>query len=880
MEVLYSFGEWLRQRREALRLTRAELADCAGCSVSALRKIEADERRPSRQLAELLAGCLHLAPEEQPAFVDAARGVRQVAHLGSPEPGAQGWALSQPLAGSPAGDSAAHSAPLWNLPAPATPLIGREAELETLVRLLDDPQCRLLTLLGPGGIGKTRLALEAACAVWDRFGHGVFFVPLEATASAEFMAPAIAQAIGVNFAGSAEPRQQLVNVLRHKQALLFLDNMEHLLHGVDLLAEILEQAPEVKLLVTSRERLQLRGEWGFDVQGLPTPAEEQAQGLENYSAVQLFLQRARRVCVDFEPSEEDNRNIVHICRLVEGMPLALEFAAAWASVLSCREIAGEIERGLDILATSLRDVPERQRSMHAVFDHSWNLLSAEEQRVLRQLSVFSGGFRREAARVVADADLVLLSSLSAKSFLRHTSRGRFLIHDLVRQYAAGRLARNPDEEQATCERHATYYMDFVAGLEDDLKGARQHEALMHMDDEAGNVRRAWRRAVQRGDATNVRKAIRALWYFYDIRGWFQEAQAAFCWAADTLEQRVASGEDLEADVAILHAYIRAQQAWFGLRVGRFEEAEQLLEVSLAVLRAAGAHERLVDALQHAGALQRLMGNYVRSRDLYQEMYHYAAESGDSWNATIAEGDIGLAAQALGDNEEAYKHMAATVVSFRQLGDPRMLAVALHFLGGISRAMESYDEAGRSLRESLALSRSIGDRWIESMTLRELGNVARELGTRQCAACLFKDSLAVAREIGEHWCILQALTCLGDANLALDDLAAAHDAFHEALTMAWEMQALPDVLAALEGLAAWSARQATSDEKLQADLTTTLFVLNHPAVLPQTKEAARRLQSELEKRLESHLVEAAQAHAQTLSLESIVASEAPATRWQA
>lgn len=877
MEALYSFGEWLRQRREALRLTRAELADCAGCSVSALRKIEADERRPSRQLAELLAGCLRLSPEEQSVFVDAARGVPQVARLGTPGPGEQGWARSQLPAALLTGDSAAQSTPLWNLPRPAMPLIGREAELGALVRLVDDPQCRLLTLIGPGGIGKTRLALEAACTVWDHFAHGVYFVPLEATASAEFMAPAIARAIGLNFAGSAEPRQQLINVLRHREALLFLDNMEHLMDGVDLLAEILEQAPGVTLLATSRERLQLRGEWGFDVQGLPAPAEGQVQGIENYSAVQLFLQRARRTGMDYEPSEEDKRHIVRICRLVEGMPLALEFAAAWAPVLSCREIADEIARGLDILATSLRDVPERQRSMRAVFDHSWNLLSADEQRVLRQLSVFSGGFRREAARMVADADLILLSSLLAKSFLRHTSRGRFMIHELVRQYAAGRLARNPEEERTTRDRHAVYYMDFVSGLERELKSARQHEALIHMDDEAGNVRRAWRRAVQLGDATTIRKPIRALWYFYDIRGWFQEAQSAFCWAADTLEQRVASEADPEPDVAILHAYIRAQQAWFGLRIGRFEEGEQLLEVSLAVLRAAGAYVRLVDALQHAGALQRLMGNYVRSRDLFQEMYRHAVETGDPWNATIAEGNIGLAAQAVGDNEEAYGYMASTVTSFRALGDPRMLAVALHFLGGISCSMRSYDEANAYLRESLALSRSVGDRWVESMTLRELGNVARANSTEQCAACLFRDSLAVAREIGEHWCILQALNCLGATMLALDDFDASHDAFHEALTMAWEMQALPDVLTALGGLAAWSARQATSDEKLQTNLATALFVLNHLATSPQAKEAARQLVSQLENRLEPRQLLAAQARAHTATLESLVAYDARVAR---
>lgn len=863
MDTHASFGEWLRRRRTSLGLTRAELADCAGCSVSALRKIEADERRPSRQLAELLASCLRVPPEEQTAFVDAARGVRQTARLGPPA----AWAdRPDPLPAA----APAFAAPRWNLPAPASPLIGREAEMETLVRLLGSPDCRLLTLLGPGGIGKTRLALEAACSVWSGFADGVFFAPLEAVTAAEFMAPAIAQAVGLNFAGSANPERQLVNFLQPRQALLFLDNVEQLLDGAELLAQILEQAPAVKLLVTSRERLQLRGEWGFEVQGLPAPPEEQLAGLEEYSAVQLFLQRARRARLDFEPSDEDRRAINRICRLVEGMPLAIEFAAAWAPVLSCREIAAEIERGLDILATSLRDMPERQRSMRAVFDHSWKLLSKEEQRALRDLSVFRGGFRREAAREVAGADLLLLSSLLAKSFLRRTSDDRFMMHDLVRQYAAGKLADQAEEERAVSDRHAAYYLTFTARLEGDLRGRRQREALAQLDAEMGNVRRAWLQTIQFGDAAHVRQAIPAMWSFFDMRGWFQGAESAFGRAADTLEERFGAPEGFEPNLTTLHAYLRAQQGWFLLRIGRFDEAARNLAAGLEVLRGAGAHAFLVDALQHVGALERLMGDYGRSREHFLEMYDFARQINDPWNATIAEGNIGLADQALGKPEEAKAHMAANVNSFRALGDSRMLAVALHFLGGISCAMGSYEEAGDYLRESLALSRAVGDRWIESMALRELGNVAGEMGNRREAAALFQDSLRLAREIDEHWSLLQALNCLGASRLALNDLDGARDAFQEGLRMAWEMQALPDVLAALAGLAEWTTRRAAIDEQLQAALTAALFVLNQAATAPKSREAALRLRAELEGRLEPAQIRAAWDAGETISLEDLVA----------
>lgn len=871
MEVIDSFGEWLRRRREALGMTRAELANCAACSVSALRKIEADQRRPSRQLATLLAEGLQIPSEEQSRFVDAARGVRQVSRMGPAVPEALIPGLAQLGQAAPPYPEGATSWPLWNLPTPATPLVGREAELERLVQLLGDPDCRLLTLLGPGGIGKTRLALEAACFVWNQFRDGVFFVPLEDTGSREHMATAIAQAMGLNFSGPQDPRRQVVSFLQRRQTLVFLDNLEHLLDGIDLLAEILEKAPGVKLLATSRERLQLRREWIFEVQGLPAPGKGGLEALENYSATQLFLQRAKRARADFQLSDENRPHVARICRLAEGMPLAIELAAAWTPVLSCREIADEIERGLDILSTSFRDAPERQRSMRAVFDHSWQLLTEEEQRVLRQLSVFRGGCRREAARTVANADLIMLSSLIAKSFLRRTSRNRFTMHDLVHQYMAKHLREQSEEEEATRGRHAVYYMDLVARLEGDLKGARQQEALAQMDAEAENIRRAWRRAVELGDATVIRKPIRALWCYYDARGWFREAEANFRWAGDALEQILASQEVKEPPLVVLHAYIRAQQAWFLLRVGRFEDAAQLLQSSLEVLHAADAPPMLVDALQHAGALDRLMGNYTRSRVYYEEMLNNALQTGDTWNATIASGDIGLAAGELGDYEEARERMLGTVTSFRALGDRRMLAVALHFLGALSCTLGEYEEAQVYLEESLTLSRAIGDRWIENMSLRELGNLAGEMGKQQQAATMFRDSLALAREIGEHWSMLQALNCLGTTMLAVSDVDKAHEAFLEELTMAWEMQAIPDVLAALGGLAQWSAQTDAEGEALEATLSTTLFIASHPAATAKVKERARCLQSELTSRLAPDLIEAARRTAQATSLEKLVAA---------
>jgi transcriptional regulator with XRE-family HTH domain len=270
MDPEVSFGAWFTRRRKALDLTREQLAGQVGYSVSALRKIEGDERRPSRQMAELLANCLQVPPDQRPTFVKVARGQLRVERLAA--------AVPTTATGLAPGDELPRPAP--RLPRPPTPLIGREPELTELARLLRDPQCRLLTLVGAGGIGKTRLAIEVACRHQDSFPDGAFFVSLASLNSAAFLVPAIADALGYLFQRQIEPRTQLLNYLRAKQSLLVLDNVEHLLEGVDLFAEMLERAPEVKLLVTSRERLNLQGEWVFEIQGLPArrPCSSRGRG--------------------------------------------------------------------------------------------------------------------------------------------------------------------------------------------------------------------------------------------------------------------------------------------------------------------------------------------------------------------------------------------------------------------------------------------------------------------------------------------------------------------------------------------------------------------------------------------------------------------------
>jgi len=409
---------------------------------------------------------------------------------------------------APGSIASAHS-----LPAQTTPFIGRERELATIARLLADPTCRLITIVGPGGIGKTRLAVQAATEHLESFADGVHFVPLAALAAPDLLASTIANGLKLPLHGGGDPQDQLLDHLRTRELLLVLDNVEHLLTGAPLITDILRHARNVTLLVTSRERLHLQSEWLLEVGGLALPELESRAEAERSSAVELFVQSARRVRPDFAPSIANEQDIVRVCRLTEGMPLAIELAAAWTRVLTCAQIAEEIEHSLTFLRTSLRDVPERHRSLGAVFEHSWNLLSLDEQRVLRQLTVFQGGCERDAAEHVAGASLALLAALIDKSLLRASSDGRYDLHESIRQYARERL-QQAGELEATHRRHLDFFLQFAETAELQIKRPEQQIAIDRLVRDHDNLRGALGWALESGLAEPAARLAAALWHFW------------------------------------------------------------------------------------------------------------------------------------------------------------------------------------------------------------------------------------------------------------------------------------------------------------------------------------------------------------------------------
>ncbi len=630
--------------------------------------------------------------------------------------------------------------PIHNLPIQLTPFVGREAELTHLGQLMTDPECRCITLVGPGGMGKTRLAIQVAENHLNEFAHGAAFIPLASVGSIAGVIPAIANALKFTFFGPSDPKEYLLGYLHEKQMLLVLDNIEHLLVNTplqenvsDLLIEILQQSPGIKLLVTSREALNLQEEWIFEVHGLDFPTVAKQDEVGGFDAVTLFAQRARHALPKFGLNEGNRMDVAHICQLVEGMPLAIELAATWMRTLSPAEIAVEIESNLDFLSTTVRDLPERHRSMRVVFDRSWQMISPEEQQVLRNLSVFRGGFQRRAAEQVAGATLSNLSTLVNRTLLRRTAAGRYDLHELVRQYSADQLASDPPAKRAAQERHYHFYFSLVEAAEKELKGRNQLEWLGRLEQEQDNLRVAleWvleSDASRHGNGEQVLELSAALRWFWRMRGHFHDGRD---WLLAAL-QRSPEGCTAARAKALLGISLIENA------LGELGVAQAPAEESLSIFKELGDQEGLAEALIVAGINLLWQGETALGYARTREALEINRIAGDRWG-------------------EAH---------------------ALYRLGAFL-ADYTGDPAGKvMLEESASILEDLGEKYLYTSVLISLGIVEMSLGNYAVARQLFERGLAATREIRHPWGIADALTNLGCLLRIQGEYAAAQDRFKE------------------------------------------------------------------------------------------------------
>lgn len=855
----YSFGKWVRRRRKALDLTQEELAQRTGCSVSLVYKIEADGRRPSRQIAELLAEHLKIPLDQRDLFLRVARQEKAVDHLDS---------LTPPP--TPGAGPVSQSYQQPSLPLPLTSFIGREYELRAIFQQLQNPACHLLTLTGPGGVGKTRLALEAAHQLSDSFDYGACFVSLAGTGASELIIPAIADGLGFAFSGMTGLKMQLFNHLKEKQILLVLDNLEHLLDGAQLLDELLERAPGVRILATSREQLNLRAEWIFEVQGLPVPSTE-VQDVESNSAVALFLQRARQTTLDFKPTADELASILRICQFVEGLPLGLELAAGWLKMMPPNEIAREIERSLDFLTTAARDVPARHRSLRAVFDHSWNLLSVEERSALMRLSVFRGGFTREAAERVAGATLPILASLAVKSLIRRSDAhaSRYSLHELIRQYAALRLQAEAGETETVNKKHAEYYLTLLQAREPALRSRLPTETLAELRPEMDNFRAAWDYAVASADVELLRRATGPVFYFYELHQYFQEAETLYRRGAEmarTLIRDLDPNGDATQRARLEGALgdLLAHQAYFLDRMGRNREGLDLYRTSIALLRPLDEPYALTFALVLYGSLCWAVGDLEEATIHLQEGLSLSRTLEHPWTEAVAFCFLGGTNHDLGNYEVAYEQFHESMAICERMGDPYLILLTSALFSRTAQTLGRLTEAQDLLHESLQIARESGNRWGIGLGLEHLAANAQAMGDPAEARRLLEESASIYREIGDPWSLSRALNSLSQLALTLSDIAEAESSALHAFKAARDLEYSLNALDALAALAEIRARQGRSLSAFEM----ALFVLDHPASAQGAKDCAEKLVAELDAKLPREQVEMARARARSMNMDSL------------
>jgi predicted ATPase/DNA-binding NarL/FixJ family response regulator/Tfp pilus assembly protein PilF len=712
-------------------------------------------------------------------------------------------------------------------PVPTTSFCGRVDELAALERLLQRSDVRLITICGPGGIGKSRLALAAAAQIGATVADTVIMVPLLAVNTLDQAMIALAQALGLPLTSSADPLAQVVHALQAKRYLLVLDTLEHLATIGDLLSQLVQAVPTLKLLVTSRVALEQPAEWLFPLEGLPLGDGEQPG-----DAIRLFLERAAQAGYT-APTIADHAAIMQICTLVGGMPLAIELAAAWTRTLACTAIAAALADDLDLLSSRRRNLPDRHRSMRAVCDQSWALLDATEQRAFRRLALFRAGFTTTAAQAVAGVDLATLDALISHSLLRRTSAERYQFHDVLRQYGVERLHADPVEAatvQAALGRYyGTWLNDCFAQV--GMQGISV-AALADIAPELPNLHACWADLLAAHDGESLRRAANLMQNFYFTRGPYRDGAALITQTLEHLRSL-----PLTAERAIAIADSLNGLGWFHVRQGQIATAQQFFTEALDY---APEQPRpisdVTEPLVGLGVVALVQGEYRDAVRLGLAALARAEAEGHLSNQAFGLYVLVGAAHAQGQYAIAQRYVRQMTTLVEQIGNQWFLAYCQIEAGHIAQGLGDLPLARRHYQAAFTLRESFGDPQGMAVALAAEGTVALRLGELATAQQRYERSLAIYRQLGDQGGLAEALHGYGRVQLALTQPTAARDTLHEALQIADTLAALPLQCAILVSIAELLIAHATSD----AGIALLYAVVRHPATDRTTNERAHQL----------------------------------------
>lgn len=735
----HSFGTWLRLRRKALDLTQDGLADRVGCSVAMIRKIESEERRPSAQIAERLAETLHIPPGEYTDFLRFARGDWKSAPVESDED--LPWHASVKL-------------PRSNIPATTTSLIAREKEIADIRKYLAQDDIRLVSLIGPPGIGKTRLSIESARTALPDFPDGAFFVALAPLDNPGLIAQTIAQSLGFVGATNLPVEEQLKQGIGDRHMLIVLDNCEHLVEDVARLAlDLLSACPRLSILVTSREVLRVPGEWIYAVPAFEIPDENLLGDVKTaytFPALNLFAERARAIQAEFALNVENLAAVSAICKKLDGLPLAIELIAARTRSMSPQVLLERLDNQFILTADGMRTLPTRQKTLNNAIGWSYNLLSSDEQKLFAYLSVYSGGFTLEMAEgMFADSfgqravsDLVI--SLFDKSLLQRISHEndelRYSMLVTIREFARNRL-REMGQETEKRNQHVSYFLDLARQADKELRGANQLNWLWRLQGAVDNLRAALDWAIESGQTKVALELARKLHWFWFVRGDHREGQQ---WLARVLELRDASAHPKEQAEAL------SQLAnHIVLKTGN-NEAKPFAEQALIIARSNNDKHTTAKALVILGLVSKNEKNFATAQATFCESQQLFQEVHDEWgyaNATMAlgftlwEDKDWVTALPLG--QEAFS-------IFQKLGDRYFQSVTLRLIGYISVNVGNLTNGMAALRESLLLAQQLHSKYEIGRTLWRFAEAARRMDSFVRAVRLYEAARSIFENIGTWW----------------------------------------------------------------------------------------------------------------------------------